>query len=508
VRRSLEYIRKAFGNSLHTVGAGVSPEDRSFMQRLLGATPPWFISMLVHASLFVLLGLVAVQVHRDEPEEMAVAMAPDEPLDDETFAETLGNQLEEPTPGMTPEDPEAALDSTYSISELPEVDDPLSAPPKSIDMTGSGLYSDIEAPSIGNALEGRREGRKQALLDSYGGTKTTQESVELALAWLVRQQGRDGMWSLQGPYPQGSTSENKIAATSMALLAFLGDGHTHLSNGPFRQTIQRGLTALLKSQAPDGSFANGPMPPNQKMYSHAQATIVLCELYALSDDSQVREAAARAIQYCLAVQSPGGGWRYFPQQDGDVSVTGWFVMALQSARMAKLDVPKESLDRVSEFLDSAASHNGSRYAYLPGRLETPSMTAEALLCRQYLGWKHDDPRLVEGVEFIGNHPVEPREPNVYYWYYATQVMHHMGGKPWVEWNKVMRQAIPERQLRTGRQHGSWDPGEDQWGRLAGRLFQTCLSTYMLEVYYRHLPLYGKVSSSDDSADSSAAPPPS
>jgi hypothetical protein len=31
---------------------------------------------------------------------------------------------------------------------------------------------------------------------------------------------------------------------------------------------------------------------------------------------------------------------------------------------------------------------------------------------------------------------------------------------------------------------------------------------MLEVYYRHLPLYGKVSSSGDSAASSAASPPS
>jgi hypothetical protein len=26
--------------------------------------------------------------------------------------------------------------------------------------------------------------------------------------------------------------------------------------------------------------------------------------------------------------------------------------------------------------------------------------------------------------------------------------------------------------------------------MAGRLYTTCLSTYMLEVYYRHLPLYG------------------
>ena len=28
-----------------------------------------------------------------------------------------------------------------------------------------------------------------------------------------------------------------------------------------------------------------------------------------------------------------------------------------------------------------------------------------------------------------------------------------------------------------------------WGQFGGRLYVTCLSTYILEVYYRHLPLY-------------------
>jgi hypothetical protein len=117
------------------------------------------------------------------------------------------------------------------------------------------------------------------------------------------------------------------------------------------------------------------------------------------------------------------------------------------------------------------------------------MTAEALLCRQYLGWKRNDRRLLRGVEHLGDNPVDWSSPNVYYWYYATQVMHHMGGTPWVEWNKVMRQVIPENQEAKGRERGSWDPTKDEWGRSSGRLYMTCLSTYMLEVYYRHLPLY-------------------
>ena len=117
------------------------------------------------------------------------------------------------------------------------------------------------------------------------------------------------------------------------------------------------------------------------------------------------------------------------------------------------------------------------------------MTAEGLLCRQYLGWKHEDPRLQNGVKLISMDPIDMNRRNVYYWYYATQVMHHMGGDVWDSWNRVMRQEIPEAQTREGPEAGSWSPTGDQWGPHGGRLYVTCLSIYMLEVYYRHLPIY-------------------
>ena len=117
------------------------------------------------------------------------------------------------------------------------------------------------------------------------------------------------------------------------------------------------------------------------------------------------------------------------------------------------------------------------------------MTAEGLLCRQYLGWSHDDPRLVQGMQYVGSNPLRFAEMDVYYWYYATQAMHHMGGKSWMQWNRIMRQALPENQLQTGKEAGSWDPHNDSHGHLGGRLYTTCLCIYMLEVYYRHLPVY-------------------
>ena len=79
---------------------------------------------------------------------------------------------------------------------------------------------------------------------------------------------------------------------------------------------------------------------------------------------------------------------------------------------------------------------------------------------------------------------------MYYWYYATQVCHHMEGADWQKWNAVTRQLLPEHQEKRGPEHGSWNPSGDRWPQ-GGRLYVTCLSMYILEVYYRHMPLYQK-----------------
>ena len=125
------------------------------------------------------------------------------------------------------------------------------------------------------------------------------------------------------------------------------------------------------------------------------------------------------------------------------------------------------------------------------------MTAEGLLCRQYLGWARDVQPMVVGVEsLIEAHNFNLNQRNVYYWYYATQTMHHFGGKPWRSWNGAMREHLPRAQIRSGRESGSWPPDADTYGQNYGRLYTTCLSIYCLEVYYRHMPIYS-VSDKED-----------
>ncbi|MEQ9379743.1 MAG: squalene--hopene cyclase, partial [Pirellulales bacterium] len=300
------------------------------------------------------------------------------------------------------------------------------------------------------------------------------------------------------PYSSGAGVENYAAATSMALLAFQGAGHTHFRPGQFKRTVAHGIEALLKMQNKKGSFfdeATGRS--SHRFYTHAQATIVVCELYGMTGDENLLEPAVAAVQYLVENQDPGrGGWRYNPRQDSDTSVTGWVVMALQSARMAGLSVPERTFERVMDYLDLVADADESQYAYHTGAAADAPMTAEGLLCRQYLGWPQNDERLVRGANYLLQEKNLPawKEPdrNVYSWYYATQVMHHMEGDFWQVWNGVMRDLIVENQEVNGREKGSWNPTlpvADRWGHHGGRLFVTCLSIYVLEVYYRHLPIY-------------------
>ncbi|MBC7856065.1 MAG: squalene--hopene cyclase, partial [Pirellulaceae bacterium] len=269
---------------------------------------------------------------------------------------------------------------------------------------------------------------------------------------------------------------------------------THQVKNEFQPVVAKGWKALLAMQSADGEF-QGEAAYNQKTYAQAQASIALCEIYGMTKDKDFRDPAQKAVNYALFAQSPQGGWRYSPKEDSDTSVTGWYVMALQSAMMAGLDVPSPTFEKIGNFLDSVGSANQSKYAYMAGQDYRLSMTAEGLLCREYLGWKHDDERLRAGANYLLANPIDynssESHQNVYYWYYATQTLHHMGGDDWDKWNKVMRQAIPTHQVKSGPEKGSWAPsaGDSHGAGAGGRLYTTCLSIYMLEVYYRHLPIY-------------------
>ncbi len=449
-------------------------------ERIVRASPPWVISFLWHVAVLVFLGFLFFPGQRRDAFELEA-----------TFSDTLGEQLDDMVSLSVIEDPDIEQ-AIIMEEEWEPVDDPLaSLPVLDIPIQDDSAVASLVAPTIGVSLQGRDAGMKQALLKAYGGTALTEDAVKQGLAWLKRRQQRNGSWSLVGPYSQGGSTENEIAATAMAVLAFQGAGHT-TETGTYQAEVSRAWKWLLARQDKQGCFYERVPAMNHRFYTHALATIAICELLGMTRDESLREPGQQAIDYLVETQDALGGWRYTPGSGSDLSVTGWVTMALQSGRMAGLVVPSPVFERIAGFLDRVQEDYGARYGYLPRDAATISMTAEGLLCRQYLGWPRDHAGLRAGAEYLADNPIQWRDPNLYYWYYATQVLHHMEGDVWTRWNAVLRKELPQRQEKVGPEKGSWHNTDDRFSLYGGRLYSTCLCLYMLEVYYRHMPIYAKV----------------
>jgi hypothetical protein len=230
----------------------------------------------------------------------------------------------------------------------------------------------------------------------------------------------------------------------------------------------------------------------------------------MTHDPKLKDPAQKALDFIVATQDPKrGGWRYQPGIESDTSVTGWMMMALKSGELAGLRVPRATYDHISRWLDTAQGTGDERilYRYNPfapdtdtqrhGRTATPTMSAVGLLMRLYSGWNRQHPSMIAGAEYLRkNLPAigTSREPlrDTYYWYYGTQVMFHMGGELWDEWNGQLHPLLIESQIKQGDSAGSWSPRSpipDRWAPHAGRLYVTTMNLLSLEVTYRHLPLY-------------------
>lgn len=326
---------------------------------------------------------------------------------------------------------------------------------------------------------------RDRILYNEGGTTATEAAVARGLHWLAGRQQDDGSWRLRGP----GTS---VAGTGLALLPFLGAGQTH-KYGHYQELVTLGLNYLMSGQSSNGDLrANSPS--HIGMYVHGQATIVLCEALSMTRDSALRKPAQRAVDFIVRAQHPiGGGWRYEPRQRGDTSVLGWQLMALHSARAAGLEVPQSTLKMAGEYLDRAAHQDGALYGYIPDQPPRPAMTAEGLLCRIYLGWPSDHKPLLAGADFIAERPFlsAPDHDCYYYWYYATQTLHHLGGPAWDQWNERIREELVEMQTDSGTDAGSW-PIVGPHAHLGTEIYCTSLAVCTLEVYYRHAPIFRRV----------------
>ena len=372
----------------------------------------------------------------------------------------------------------------------------------------------IDGQPVPDAYQMRVSPQRLRFAISFGANESTEAAVIAALEWLAAQQEQDGRWDAsefgagretrtlgQDRHSAGADADTGISG--LALLAFLGSGHTHIE-GEYRETVQRGLEFVMRSQLKDGSLVGGAKD-FEKMYCHGIALIALGEAYAMTGDTRLLPALRRGVQYTLAAQDrTSGGWRYQPGDRGDMSQCGWQVMALRSAELGGLEIPAETRKGMSRFLDSVKQGvHGGLASYRPGERATRTMTAEAMVCRGFLDAPAPSAASKEASDFLLRELPGQDEPNLYYWYYATLCLFQGQGEAWEEWNRALQRHLLKRQIREGQLAGSWDT-RDVWGGYGGRVYTTAMAALCLEVYYRYLPIYDP-SNSVRHADAIRAP---
>jgi hypothetical protein len=341
--------------------------------------------------------------------------------------------------------------------------------------------------------------RRAAAAAARGGSEQTEQAVELALAWLASQQRPDGRWDPRltggglerlelGQDRRGAGLRSDNGITGLALLAFLGAGHT-TQQGKYQGVVSRGLKYLVETQATDG-FLGGQAMNFERTYCHGMALLALGEALAMTGDEGLRGAVQRGAAYTVNTQSrQDGGWRYQPGEAGDMSQFGWQVLALRSAQMGGVTTPPATRDGMLRFLEGATRGPFRGLGcYRPGEGPSPTMTAEALLCRQLLEQRVDPRTADEASSYLLQTLPSLNSVNEYYWYYGTLALYHTGGRAWDIWNQRLTDVLLRRQVQAGADAGAW-PADGMWAGYGGKVFSTAMSTLCLEVYYRYLPLH-------------------
>lgn len=458
----------------------------------------FMVSTTVHLIIFLLLTiLLAPRVEKTPGIEISATVVLADPLEknpvDDQQDETI--KIELPEENQSPEEStfdSTALDTEITLADaqtnvpspVTNVSDP--NPDATIDPLGS-----VPAQPTGGGLEGRDESTRAQMAAQRGGSTDSEAAVESGLAWIIEHQQEDGSWRLRhihdacnGQCPNEGSAMSSTAATGLAVMSLLGAGYTHKA-GPYQKEVKAGLDFLVMSMRRTkrgGSLMRG----ERGMYSHAIATIALAEAFAMTQDTDYADATSFARYYIETAQHKKGGWRYNPGNAGDMTVTGWQIMALKSCQLGNSKTPDHVWINAEMFVDSLRTSSGW-YGYLHPEEKKPTTTAVAVLMKMYMGADSESSDVSIAADYIAD--AGPSKTDMYYNYYGTQVMFHRGGKQWKAWNDVQREHLITTQDRSGtHRNGSWY-FDDPHGQVGGRLYTTAMAIMTLEVYYRYMPLY-------------------
>ena len=479
----------------------------SRIERLIGhpAVRSTYASLVTHVVVLIGLALLMIPGRATvRPQPIVIALA--DALADDVLPGSAGGGTEivallaeepaEEAPAIVAVDPPveplvvpimvAAPDDASAVAAAVA-----SAPDQAVPARNASLSANRDGPQAARPTlyEGRTglaRGRGGA---DRGGSPARAAAVERGLAGLARHPAIDGSWrfDLSGCRCDGGcrdpgTVSSTTASTGIALLPFLGAGHTHVA-GDYRETVTRGLYYLmsrLQATPRGGDLSEGTM------YGHGVATLALAEALGMTRDDVLARPVRDAMRFIERAQDThSGGWRYLPGQPGDTTVTAWQLAALRSAGLAGIAVPSPTMEGISRFLDRVQTRRGEAYGYQSPQAR-PCTSAIGLLCRLYTGWP-EEATIDRGLTALAKGGPDPDA--IYLNFYLSQALMQRDHPLWSKWNVRNRDQLVARQAFRGHEAGSWFLADHDTAP-GGRLAHTALAVLTLEVYYRLLPIYG------------------
>jgi hypothetical protein len=339
---------------------------QEFRKKLLG----WLVSGTIHFTIICLLSvLVYKEISKDEelPPTRIVSIQ----FQKEEVVNRDKVSLREEKTSPTEIDIEEKTELETNISTLEPIseqsmseDDILSDSKKGreeavadSEMGGMGAFMTIGPGGSSAGMYGKRigGGDKRTIGKAFGkNAKGVTSGIDLGLRWLKKHQSPNGSWSAKDYYlncnddapkcePGQTTQGGDEAMTGYALLCFLGAGYDHKVQNPYKSTVRKGIDHLLSIQKENGLIG-------VRNYEHPIAAMALIEAYGMTKDPSLLEAAQKAVNIIIERQLKdeaakdseysGLGWDYVaPKMTRvDLSVTGWNVMALKSAKGADLNI--------------------------------------------------------------------------------------------------------------------------------------------------------------------------
>lgn len=342
--------------------------------------------------------------------------------------------------------------------------------------------------------------------------KRVDASIERALTWLASRQRNDGSFP--------SLDAGQPAVTSLCIMAFMSHGHAP-AEAQYGAQLERATDFVLSCQIKNGLLTQVGLNSNEisryvdhnlgvcTAYNHAISSLMLSELYGMSERQRARRmegAINKALAATLQMQRwpkekevDKGGWRYIDHSDhwdSDLSLTGWNLMFLRSARNAGFDVPKQAIDDAVAYIRRCYSKKYGTFEY---RIENPErlsrgMAGAGILALAHAGY-HNSTEAHSTGDWILKHGFEPynsipqdlstRDRYHYSLFNCCQGMYQLGGKYWQEF---FPRVVPLL-LANQQPDGSWPADANKGDAIFGNAYTTALVVITLGASNQLLPIF-------------------